>query len=166
MIFVVFGTQKFKFTRLIEYVNRIIDEGIVNEEIIVQYGYTSGVNILGKGFDFIGEKYFKERINEASFIICHGGVGTILNCLKLNKKVIAIPRMSSNNEHIDNHQFEICKKFKELNLILTANTYAEFKKCINNILMFSPNKIAFYEDLNPIKDKIIEFMNEVKSFKN
>lgn len=48
-----------------------------------------------------------EYFSKASLIICHCGAGTLLECLKLEKKIVAVV----NNTLADNHQLEL---FEEL----------------------------------------------------
>ncbi len=38
MIFVVTGTTEFPFNRLIEMVNRVVETGLITEEVVVQSG--------------------------------------------------------------------------------------------------------------------------------
>ena len=56
-------------------------------------------------------------MKEAEIVITHGGTGVIVNASKLGKKIIAIPRLKKYGEHVDNHQVQIVRQFKEANLI-------------------------------------------------
>lgn len=133
MIYVTLGTQKFNFNRLLEYVDRAIIDGVIREDVIVQTGYSDYKPVNYKSIDFIEKHKIDEIILKSRFIISHGGSGNIIEALKKNKKIIAIPRDSDLNEHIDNHQFELVKKLTELNVIMKANNYEELIECINNI---------------------------------
>ena len=46
-------------------------------------------------------------INKCDFVISHGGTGTILDVLKLNKKLLVV----YNESLMDNHQFEVASEF-------------------------------------------------------
>ena len=71
-------------------------------------------------------------MSKASFIITHGGVGSIISSLKLNKKVIAVPRLSKYNEHVNDHQLQIIEDFDKQGYIIgTKNVLLLFWK--NNI---------------------------------
>ncbi|MGL5021064.1 MAG: PssE/Cps14G family polysaccharide biosynthesis glycosyltransferase [Mycoplasmatales bacterium] len=126
MIFITVGTQTHNFKRLFKYV----DKYSFKDEVIIQYGHNN-IDTNYESFDFTSdiEKYFKQ----SDVIITHGGVGSIIQGLKLNKKVIVLPRLKNSNEHVDDHQLEICNKLKEENLIVLVNNYKEFKSALDNI---------------------------------
>lgn len=123
MIFVILGTQKFRFTRLIKEISRLVDMGILNEKVIIQNGSTqlneiNNENIIAKPYMEINE--FNEHVENAEIIICHGGTGAIVSSIKKGKSVIAFPRMSKNGEHINDHQQEIIDQFLENEWILSG----------------------------------------------
>ena len=145
MIFITVGTQIHSFKRLFNYV----DKYSFKDEVIIQYGHNN-IDTEHESFDFASdiEKYFKN----SDVIITHGGVGSIIQGLKLNKKVIVVPRLKKSNEHVDDHQLEICNKFKEENLIVVVNNYKEFKSALDNINSikldsFKSNTKCFNDDL-------------------
>ena len=152
MILVTCGTQQQQFTRLFEYVEQLN----INDEVIMQLGHTQ-FNTRHQSYDF--STSFEEDIKRADIIITHGGVGTIMNGLLNNKKVIVVPRLSKYNEHIDDHQLEITNKLTNLGYIYSANSFEELKKLIDNIdqLSFKPyistNK-EFNQKLNSLLEEL------------
>jgi len=46
-------------------------------------------------------------------VVCHAGAGTLLDCLKENKKTFAIV----NNDLVENHQVELFDRLLNQNLI-------------------------------------------------
>lgn len=133
MILVTCGTQQQQFTRLFEYVEQLN----IDDEVIMQLGHTQ-FNTRHQSYDF--STSFEEDIKRADIIITHGGVGTIMNGLLNNKKVIVVPRLSKYNEHVDDHQLEITNKLTNLGYIYSVNSFEELKKLIDNIdqLSFKP----------------------------
>lgn len=133
MILVTCGTQQQQFTRLFEYVEQLN----IDDEVIMQLGHTQ-FNTRHQSYDF--STSFEEDIKRADIIITHGGVGTIMNGLLNNKKVIVVPRLSKYNEHVDDHQLEITNKLTNLGYIYSANSFEELKKLMDNIdqLSFKP----------------------------
>ncbi len=152
MILVTCGTQQQQFTRLFEYVEQLN----INDEVIMQLGHTQ-FNTRHQSYDF--STSFEEDIKRADIIITHGGVGTIMNGLLNNKKVIVVPRLSKYNEHVDDHQLEITNKLTNLGYIYSANSFEELKKLIDNIdqLSFKPyistNK-EFNQKLNSLLEEL------------
>ncbi|SIQ04444.1 PssE/Cps14G family polysaccharide biosynthesis glycosyltransferase [Maribacter ulvicola] len=118
MIFVTLGNQNFSFKRLIKSIDRLVKTDVINEEIIVQCGYTIYDSDSLKLISFMDKDSFMESISKARFIISHAGTGSIISCLKKNKKVIVAPRRKIYGEHIDDHQLEIAKTFENKNLII------------------------------------------------
>ena len=91
MIFVTLGTSDYPFTRLLKQIDDLIENNIV-KNIIVQCG---NEDYQPKNFTIIknlDKKEFNEYLKKAEVVITHGGVGTIIDCIKMGKKVIAFPR--------------------------------------------------------------------------
>lgn len=142
MIFVTLGTQKQQFTRILDY----IEKSNINDEIIVQNGNTKYESKKMKFVGFISYDKIKEYIKKADIVISHGGL-SIIDAIKLNKKVICCPRNSKYKEHINNHQFEMNEFLKEKNYILMCSNYEEFDKCLKIIKSFKPKKIKDNSDI-------------------
>ena len=119
MIFITLGTQKQSFERLLDEVEncRILD----NEEIVAQVGYTKYTSEKIKVIDFLEPEEFNRYIERSDFVITHGGVGSIFSAILKGKKVIAMPRLKKYNEHVDDHQIEICRKLATLDYIIDYN---------------------------------------------
>lgn len=140
MVLVLLGTQANDFSRLLIELEKVIDKGIIDEEVIVQKGVTKYKSNKMESFDLIPKdqiEYFKEQAN---FIITHGGVGSILSSIKLGKKVIAVPRLKEYGEHVNNHQLEIVEKFAEQGYIKAVKNLNELGKTILNLEKFTPKK--------------------------
>ena len=58
MILVTLGTQDKEFTRLLVEIDRLIDKKIINEEVIVQAGYTKYESKNMKIFDYVSKKEY------------------------------------------------------------------------------------------------------------
>ena len=131
MVFVTLGTQKQQFTRLLKILEK--SEQLKNEEIIVQAGHTKFESNHMKILDFISLEEMQKYINEAEYIITHGGVGSIIDSLNMGKKVIAAPRLKEYVEHVDNHQLEICEKLNEEGYIEVLNESDDIDNIIEKL---------------------------------
>lgn len=60
-----------------------------------------------------GTRTGKKMYKKADLIISHGGIGALVAALKLGKKVIAVPRLVKYQEHIDDHQIQVCDKLEK-----------------------------------------------------
>ena len=133
MIFVTVGSQKFQFNRLLQYVDELIEEGIIEEEVIAQVGYSDYVPKNYEYTQFLTQEEFKKNMEKASIVITHGGTGAIITALRNKKKVIAIPRLSEFGEHVDDHQLEIVTVFSKKNYILEVVDIIQLREALNNI---------------------------------
>lgn len=140
MILVTLGTQDNSFKRLLKEIEHLIETGIIQEEVIVQAGNTKFESNKMKIIDFVSQKELEDYINKASYIITHGGVGSITEALKQNKKIIAIPRKKEYKEHVNNHQMQIVENFNEQGFIIGIQGVEELEKAIKIIPNFKPNK--------------------------
>lgn len=148
--FLTLGTQPHQFNRLINYATN----NIKSEDIIMQVGLTK---YSGKynHFDFSNE--FDKYINECEVVITHGGVGSIIKSLLLDKKVIAVARLNTYEEHVDDHQLEVVNKLAKEGYILMANNEDEFKHCLEVVNSYKfkkyiSNKESFNNKLLGVLD--------------
>lgn len=158
MILVLLGTQNNSFCRLLEEIEKNIKDGTINEDVIVQAGYTKYETQNMKIFDLIPKEELEKLQKEANLIITHGGVGSIISSIEIGKKVIAVPRLHEYNEHVNNHQLEIVKDYNDKGYIIGIEKIEDLKKAIINIKEFIPKK---YKTNNKLILKIIEdFINK------
>ena len=118
MILLSLGTQDFPFERLLKEVDRLIEQGIIQEEVFAQIGYNDYKPKHYKYKDFTDFQEFDALLEKCNLLITHGGTGTIIGGLKRSKKLIAIPRLKKHGEHVDDHQKEIIGYFSEMDLII------------------------------------------------
>lgn len=146
MILVMLGTQKNSFQRLLEEIQKCIDKKIINEEVVVQAGSTKFKSKDMKIFDLMSTKKLNKLIKEANYIICHGGVGSIVTCLKMGKKVIAVPRYHKYDEHVNDHQLQIVQTFDGQGFIKGISKVSDLEGAIKSINEFEPSKFISNTD--------------------
>lgn len=136
MIFVTLGSQKFQFNRLLEEIDKLIENGKIKEEIFAQIGYS---DYKPKNYDykeFLDREEFSQRMSKCDKVITHGGTGSIINAIKNGKKVIAIPRLAKFREHVDDHQLQIVEEFQKMKFILTVTNMQELGIYIDELNNF------------------------------
>ncbi len=160
MILVTLGTQDKQFTRLLQEIDALIEKKVIQEEVIVQAGYTKFQSKNMKIFDYVPKKKLEEYMEKSSFVITHAGVGSIFDCLKKHKKVIAVPRLAKYQEHHNNHQLEIVDELGKQKLILPVYEMSELEKAIQKVKKFKPN---IYQSNNQNMIHLIDhYMESVK----
>ena len=160
MIFVTIGTTKYPFKRpLIQLENFLKNNSWFDNEVIVQAGHTKFQSSIMQVYDFFNRKAFQSYYEKADFIISHGGTGSIMQGLYLNKKVLAVPRLEKHDEHIDNHQLEICKKLGSEKHIMVWNEKDSISKLLRKIKTFEPEPYKKKE--GKIIERIDKFINNI-----
>lgn len=137
MIFVTVGTQKFQLNRLLE----LLDREKIEEEIYAQIGYSTYKPKNYKYKKFLNQEEFEKCIKEASLVLTHAGVGSILTAMNYDKPILVFPRLKKYGEHVDDHQLQIAETFMEKNYI---KMYSEKESLIEQIKDSKNMKRNFY----------------------
>ena len=140
MILVQLGTQDKPFTRLVKEIDNLKQKGIIKDKVVVQLGYTKYESKNLETFDLIEVNKLNKLIEESDLIITHGGVGSILSCLKYDKKVIAVPRLAEYKEHNNDHQIQIVNEFAKTGYILKCDNPKDLEKVLKEVKSFKPKK--------------------------
>ncbi len=113
MILVTVGTEKFSFNRLMEWIDRLIQENLLEpdrEEIIIQYGSCTITPQGAKNFSVLPAQEFEQIAAQARIIIAHCGEGTLDLLANFTKPFVLVPRSGEYREHVDNHQIELAEE--------------------------------------------------------
>lgn len=112
MIFVSVGTQS-PFDRLCRAVDDwAIQEG--REDVFIQTGRTDWTP---RGCDYVRELSFgsfKERVREATLLVFHAGIGSIVSGIEQGKPMVIVPRLARFHETRNNHQVATVERFANL----------------------------------------------------
>jgi UDP-N-acetylglucosamine transferase subunit ALG13 len=151
MIFITVGTHDQEFTRLVKRIDKIAPK--INEEIIIQRGFTKYVPKNCKSFRFEPslEKYYKK----ARLVIIHGASSVWEFAYNYKKPLIIVPRQYKFNEHINDHQVDFAKSFSQK----TGIRYILDIEGITSGLLKKYKKKARIKDTN--LKKIQNFMKKV-----
>ena len=141
MILVTLGTQDKKFNRLLDAIQKQIDNKKIKDKVVVQAGFSSDYKSKDMEiFDLIPMDEFEKLIEECDLLITHGGVGSIISGLKNDKKVIAAARLKKYGEHTNDHQLQIIENFSKEGYILSLENFDELDKVIEKSKKFKPKK--------------------------
>ena len=154
MIIVLLGTFPTAFVRPLLEIDRLCREGIIKEKVIVQSGHTKFESEYLEMRPFIPPDELTELYKEATLVITQAGPGSLLKGMKLNKKIISIPRLAKYQEVVDNHQEEILYEFTKLNYILPWTEEVALESLLHQIYDFQPSPYL------STKQKIINHLEE------
>lgn len=155
MIFVTLGTQDKSFKRLLDLIQEQLDNGNINEKVVVQAGYTKFKSSNMEIFDYIDNEMFNKLVNDCDLLITHGGVGSILTGLRARKKIIAVPRLAKYKEHTNDHQLQIVNNFANKGYILQLNENDNLAYVLQECKKFKPKQWKFNN---------IIFLNKLKNY--
>ncbi|GHU42677.1 multidrug MFS transporter [Clostridia bacterium] len=133
-IFVVLGSQKFQFNRLLKRLDEIIVKNDMAGEVLAQIGYSDYQPIHYSHREFFNQEDFLNIMSQSDIVITHGGAGTIFGALKMKKKVLAVPRLSKYKEHVDNHQLQLLEEFEKIGLIEVCYELEQLEECFQSLL--------------------------------
>lgn len=157
MILVLLGTQDKPFERILKAVSKEIKKCNIKDKVIAQIGCTNFSDEKIKTFDFTSKEELNDLIDEAKIIITHAGVGTIIECISKDKKVIVVPRRKKYKEHTNDHQLQITKEFAEKKYVLPLYDEKKLDKVLEDIKTFKPKK--YESNTENFKNRIKEYID-------
>ena len=134
MIFVTLGTQDKHFPRLLDSIEKLN----IDEKIIAQTGTTDYKSNKMEIHKYLTQDEMLKYMKDARVVITHAGVGTLIQGLKMNKKMIVAARKKEFKEHVNNHQEQILKMFSKNGYILALENFDDLEELINK--KFTPKE--------------------------
>lgn len=113
MIFVTVGTHEQPFNRLVECIDKLKKDGDIQEEVIIQTGYSTYEPQHCKWQKLFPYQEMLKLVEEARIVITHGGPSSFIMPLQIGKTPIVVPRKHEFNEHVNDHQVTFSKAVAE-----------------------------------------------------
>ena len=133
MILIKVGTQKSQFNRLLKYVDELVEKGVITEEVFAQTGASDYKPAHYAYKTFMPKPVMEEWNEKADIVITHGGTASIMESVRLGKKVIAVPRKAEFGEHIDDHQKEIVQQLSDGGIIEACMEVEDLPQALENV---------------------------------
>ncbi|HYX77562.1 MAG TPA: glycosyltransferase [Gaiellaceae bacterium] len=124
MIFVVLGTQRYPFDRLL----RALDG--IDEELVVQGGPSTYRPPGAAWFPFLDYPALVERIRAARVVVAHAGVGVVVTAVANGKRPLVVPRLKRFGEAVDDHQAPFARRLAEAGLAIVVEDVAELPAAV------------------------------------
>ena len=118
MIFVTVGTQ-LPFDRLVRGVDEWAERS-GRRDVFAQIGPNGWRPRHIDAAPFVSPEEHRRRMESASAIVGHAGMGTIIGALELGKPVLIMPRVASHGEHRNDHQIATSKRFEAVRGVAVA----------------------------------------------
>jgi UDP-N-acetylglucosamine transferase subunit ALG13 len=83
----------------------------------VQHGASAIRPRNAECIDFLEYDDFVQLIRDASVVVTHAGVGSVMTALAEGKRPIVVPRRADHGEVVDDHQVPFARRAGELGLV-------------------------------------------------
>lgn len=161
MIFVTVGTHEQPFNRLIKKVDELRRDGIIQENVIMQTGFSTYEPKYCEWSKLIPYQQMIKNVEDARIVITHGGPASFIMPLQIGKVPIVVPRQHKFDEHVNDHQVEFARNVSErMGTIIVIEDIEKLEEYIINYDEIftsmkhgmSSNNVKFCEEL----EKIVE----------
>ena len=137
MIFLTVGTQ-FPFDRLVMAIDRLLDEGLMTEDVFGQVGQSTYTPRHFEAVASLEKRAYDDRFRQASAIISHAGMGAITMALDQGKPLLVMPRQRKYKEVVNDHQGALADRFEALGHILVAWDETQLREKVQQLGSFVP----------------------------
>lgn len=157
------GTHEQQFDRLIRKVDEMKSQGIINEPVYTQIGYSNYIPKSCEYSKLIGYDEMDRLVREARIVITHGGPGSIFHPIQYGKPPIVVPRNPKFNEHVDFHQIEFAKFLHAKGKIIPVYDIDDLEVNIINydILAENINSIRVGSNIDTFIDKFEKVIDDL-----
>lgn len=107
MIYATVGTMFLDYPRLILKMDEIARD--TGEKVIIQIGLGSTIPRHCEYFDFKPRDEVIAIQRQARVIVCHAGIGSVIDALQAKRPVIVVPRRKAMREHMTDHQMDLAE---------------------------------------------------------
>jgi UDP-N-acetylglucosamine transferase subunit ALG13 len=135
-IFVTVGTFSTGFDRLLKEIEMLIAKRVIQKKVIAQIGSSKYTPKNYEWFRFASKEVFLDTMKESKIVITHGGVGSITNALKCNKRTIVVPRRKEFGEVVNDHQLEITRELERAGKIIAVYDIQDLEKALKRAEKF------------------------------
>lgn len=109
MIFVTVGTHEQQFNRLVKAVDDLKANGIIDEPVYVQTGYSTYIPEHCECSKFVPFEQMKSFMENADVVVTHGGPSSFIEAMAAGKVPVVVPRRGDLDEHVNDHQADFVR---------------------------------------------------------
>ncbi len=164
MIFVTVGTHEQPFNRLVQKIDELKRDGIVQDEVIIQTGFSTYEPKYCQWSKLIPYQQMVKNVADARIVITHGGPASFIMPLQIGKTPIVVPRQHQFNEHVNDHQVEFARNVsRRMGTIIPVEDIETLGKIITDYDQIvagmghgmSSNNIRFNEELEKLVNELM-----------
>lgn len=164
MIFVTVGTHEQPFDRLLMELDRLKENGTIQETVMIQSGFSTYEPKHCEWKKLIPYTEMIKNVKEARIVITHGGPASFMMALQEEKIPIVVPRRAEFNEHVNDHQADfaaaVAKRYGNIIPVLDiaelGKTISDYGKIISKMSSkVNSNNAKFNEAFEKIVEEVL-----------
>jgi exopolysaccharide biosynthesis glucuronosyltransferase PssE len=130
VIFVTVGTQ-LPFDRLVQAVDAWAGAGGTAAASFAQIGDGDYRPQHLEWMRYLPEEAFRAKVQEASIIVSHAGIGNLLAALQCRKPIVIMPRRFALGEHRNDHQVATANWLRQVPGVTVVDDAAELGEALS-----------------------------------
>ncbi len=171
MIFVTVGTHEQPFNRLLECIDKMKKDRVVDEEVIIQTGFSTYEPRYCIWSKLLPYKQMVENVANARIVITHGGPASFIMPLQIGKTPIVVPRQKKFDEHVNDHQVEFTMAVSQrmgtiipvIDISCLKHTILNYESIVSSMPSgMKSNNVLFNESLEKIVQNMFSTGKESK----
>jgi anti-anti-sigma factor len=121
MLLITVGTEQYQFNALMHWIELLIKYQLINEDVLVQYGFSTHLPDGSTAYRNLSESEFLNFVDRASLIISHCDENTALMLEDKDTPYVLVPRLHRFREYMDNRQMEIADEFEHKGMAIARS---------------------------------------------
>lgn len=135
LVFVTVGTDHHRFDRIVEWIDRWLEEGGAEKaDCFVQSGTASPPRVA-RWAAYLPYQEMEAKMRDAAVVVSHGAGATITLASYLGKKPVVVPRQHALGEHVDDHQVVFTRRIAAEGEVELAETEERLREILDGALV-------------------------------
>ncbi len=147
MIFVTVGTT-LPFDALIRQMDHLVESGTLENRVVCQIGTGKYRPRSCRFFTF--EPSLDSWYRQASVVVAHGGTGTVLELLRMQKPFVAV----ANPLAADDHQVQFLRKLESVDSVLWCRNLEQLHEYIQKAVRYRPRGLTSHSLARHLMERI------------
>ena len=135
MIFVTVGTHTAAFDRLVRAADAYAATS--GERVVIQRGASHYRPMVARSFAFCDSAEMERLISASRAVVCHAA-DTILDAIRLQRPVVAVPRQERFGEHLNDHQLDLATALANRGIVVALTDLAGLAEAIETAVDLGP----------------------------
>lgn len=154
MIYATVGTMHLDFGRLIHALDEYA--AMSDERVVIQTGLSKIVPQHADYFPFKPRAELLALQAEARVIVCHAGIGSVIDALQAARPLLVVPRLRRFGEHNNDHQLDLARAVEQRGWGKALSDMGDLPKALADpppaCTNYAPDKLRLVETVRTFID--------------